>query len=134
MSPMSRGRCLTQDERGHWRAAAAMRPLGHNQGLPRRPRSSNGHQKSGPERRRRHGGLAAARSLVDAGAGAPDRSPDNRGASIQPRLGRPIEMGESWIHGTANDPLMELAPQGTGQVFRRYYGWASSRWIAATAK
>jgi monoamine oxidase len=73
-------------------------------------------------------GLAAARSLVD--AGWPVRlieARDRIGGRVYTNRdwGVPIEMGASWIHGTANDPLMELARKAQAQVIPTdYYGWA----------
>jgi monoamine oxidase len=73
-------------------------------------------------------GLAAARSLVD--AGWPVRlveARDRVGGRVYTNRdwGVPIEMGASWIHGTANDPLMELARKAQAQVIPTdYYGWA----------
>jgi monoamine oxidase len=73
-------------------------------------------------------GLAAARSLVD--AGWPVRlveARDRVGGRVYTNRdwGVPIEMGASWIHGTANDPLMELARKAQALVIPTdYYGWA----------
>jgi monoamine oxidase len=73
-------------------------------------------------------GLAAARSLVD--AGWPVRlieARDRIGGRVYTNRdwGVPIEMGASWIHGTANDPMMELARKAQAQVIPTdYYGWA----------
>lgn len=59
-------------------------------------------------------GLAAARSLTD--AGWPVRvieARDRIGGRVHTTRdwGVPLEMGASWIHGTTNNPLMELAKQ-----------------------
>ncbi len=59
-------------------------------------------------------GLAAARSLAD--AGWPVRvieARDRIGGRVHTSRdwGVPLEMGASWIHGTTNNPLMELAAQ-----------------------
>ncbi|OBA62440.1 monoamine oxidase [Mycobacterium sp. 1100029.7] len=73
-------------------------------------------------------GLAAAQSLVD--AGWPVRlleARDRIGGRVCTNRdwGVPIEMGASWIHGTTNDPLMELARKAQAQVIPTdYYGWA----------
>ena len=73
-------------------------------------------------------GLGAARSLID--AGWPVRlieARDRVGGSVYTNRdwGVPIEMGASWIHGTANDPMMELARKARAQVIPTdYYGWA----------
>ncbi len=73
-------------------------------------------------------GLAAARSLVD--AGWPVRlieARDRVGGRVYTNRdwGVPIEMGASWIHGTAADPMMELARKARAQVIPTdYYGWA----------
>ncbi|BBY22072.1 amine oxidase [Mycobacterium stomatepiae] len=73
-------------------------------------------------------GLAAARNLVD--AGWPVRlieARDRIGGRVHTvrDWGVPIEMGASWIHGTANDPMMELARKAHAEVIPTdYYGWA----------
>jgi monoamine oxidase len=73
-------------------------------------------------------GLAAARSLSD--AGWPVRvieARDRVGGRVYTDRdwGVPIEMGASWIHGTANDPVMELARKAGAQlVSTDYDGWA----------
>jgi monoamine oxidase len=73
-------------------------------------------------------GLSAARSLSD--AGWPVRVIEARGR-IGGRVhtdhdwGVPLEMGASWIHGIADNPLMELAQKAQAQlVTTDYYGWA----------
>jgi monoamine oxidase len=73
-------------------------------------------------------GLAAARSLAD--AGWPVRvieARDRIGGRVYTNRdwGVPLEMGASWIHGTTNDPMMELARKAQAQlVTTNYYGWA----------
>jgi monoamine oxidase len=73
-------------------------------------------------------GLAAARSLAD--AGWPVRvieARDRIGGRVYTNRdwGVPLEMGASWIHGTTNDPMMELARKAQAQlVTTDYYGWA----------
>lgn len=73
-------------------------------------------------------GLAAARSLAD--AGWPVRvieARDRVGGRVHTDRdwGVPLEMGASWIHGTTNNPLMELARQARAQLAPTdYYGWA----------
>jgi monoamine oxidase len=73
-------------------------------------------------------GLAAARSLTD--AGWPVRvieARDRIGGRVYTTRdwGVPIEMGASWIHGTANDPIMELARNAGAQLVPTdYEGWA----------
>ncbi|WP_326498526.1 flavin monoamine oxidase family protein [Mycobacterium sp. Aquia_216] len=73
-------------------------------------------------------GLAAARSLVD--AGWPVRlieARDRIGGRVYTNRdwGVPIEMGASWIHGTANGPMMNLARKARAQVIPTdYNGWA----------
>src|ERR1700761_4586606 len=73
-------------------------------------------------------GLAAARSLTD--AGWPVRvieARDRIGGRVYTTRdwGVPIEMGASWIHGTGNDPIMELARNAGAQlVATDYEGWA----------
>ncbi len=73
-------------------------------------------------------GLAAARSLAD--AGWPVRvieARDRIGGRVHTDRdwGVPLEMGASWIHGTTGNPLMELARQARAQLVPTdYYGWA----------
>ncbi len=73
-------------------------------------------------------GLAAARSLAD--AGWPVRvieARDRIGGRVYTDRdwGVPLEMGASWIHGTTDNPLVELARQAHAQrVTTDYYGWA----------
>ncbi|WP_420845325.1 flavin monoamine oxidase family protein [Mycobacterium lentiflavum] len=73
-------------------------------------------------------GLAAARRLAD--AGWPVRlieARDRIGGRVYTNRdwGVPIEMGASWIHGTASDPMMELANKAHAEVIPTdYYGWA----------
>lgn len=73
-------------------------------------------------------GLSAARALAD--AGWPVRvieARDRIGGRIHTDRdwGAPLEMGASWIHGTADNPLRELARQAQAQlVTTDYYGWA----------
>lgn len=73
-------------------------------------------------------GLAAARSLAD--AGRPVRVAEARGR-IGGRVctdrgwGVPLELGASWIHGASDNPLTELARRaGARLVITDYYGWA----------
>ncbi|RAU97565.1 monoamine oxidase [Mycobacterium colombiense] len=72
-------------------------------------------------------GLSAARSLAD--AGRPVRVIEARGR-IGGRIctdrgwGPPLELGASWIHGTTDNPLTELAHRARSQlVSTDYYGW-----------
>ena len=73
-------------------------------------------------------GLSAARSLAD--AGWPVRvieARDRIGGRVHTDRdwGAPLEMGASWIHGTADNPLVKLARQAQAQlVTTDYYGWA----------
>jgi monoamine oxidase len=73
-------------------------------------------------------GLSAARSLAD--AGWPVRvieARDRIGGRVYTdrEWGVPLEMGASWIHGTANNPLVDLARKAHAQlVTTDYYGWA----------
>jgi monoamine oxidase len=73
-------------------------------------------------------GLSAARSLTD--AGWPVRLIEARdrigGRAYTNRdWGVPLEMGASWIHGTTDNPLTELAKKAGAQLVPTdYYGWA----------
>lgn len=73
-------------------------------------------------------GLSAARSLTD--AGWPVRvieARDRVGGRVHTDRdwGVPLEMGASWIHGTSENPLLELARQAQAElVTTDYYGWA----------
>ncbi|WP_256385479.1 NAD(P)/FAD-dependent oxidoreductase [Mycobacterium sp. IS-2888] len=73
-------------------------------------------------------GLSAARSLAD--AGWPVRvieARDRIGGRVYTNRnwGAPLEMGASWIHGTTNNPLTELARRAQAQhVPTDYHGWA----------
>ncbi|MGB9227628.1 flavin monoamine oxidase family protein [Mycobacterium sp.] len=69
-------------------------------------------------------GLAAARSLAD--AGWPVRlieARDRIGGRINTTRdwGVPLEMGASWIHGATNNPLMELAKSAGAQLVPTAY-------------
>ncbi|WP_082951456.1 NAD(P)/FAD-dependent oxidoreductase [Mycobacterium sp. 852002-51057_SCH5723018] len=73
-------------------------------------------------------GLSAARSLAD--AGWPVRvieARDRIGGRVYTNhdWGVPLEMGASWIHGTADNPVTELARRARAQLAATdYYGWA----------
>jgi len=73
-------------------------------------------------------GLSAARSLAD--AGWPVRvieARDRIGGRVYTERGwgAPLELGASWIHGTTDNPLMELAHRARAQLAPTdYYGWA----------
>jgi monoamine oxidase len=73
-------------------------------------------------------GLSAARSLTD--ARWPVRvieARDRIGGSVYTNRDwdLPLEMGASWIHGTTDNPLMDLARKAQVQhVPTDYYGWA----------
>ena len=73
-------------------------------------------------------GLSAARDLAD--AGWPVRvieARDRIGGRVYTNRdwGVPLEMGASWIHGTSDNPLMELAHKAHAQLVPTdYYGWA----------
>ena len=73
-------------------------------------------------------GLSAARSLTD--AGWPVRlieARDRIGGRVYTNRdwGVPLEMGASWIHGTTDNPLTELAKKAGAQLVPTdYYGWA----------
>lgn len=73
-------------------------------------------------------GLAAARTLRD--AGRPVRvveARDRIGGRVHTDRGWgvPLELGASWIHGTTDNPVLELARRANAQlVATDYYGWA----------
>ncbi|MEE6176203.1 FAD-dependent oxidoreductase [Mycobacterium sp. 050134] len=73
-------------------------------------------------------GLSAARNLAD--AGWPVRlieARDRIGGRVHTDRGWgvPLDMGASWIHGAAGNPLVELATRARAQfVPTDYYGWA----------
>jgi len=73
-------------------------------------------------------GLSAARSLTV--AGWPVRlieARDRIGGRVYTNRdwGVPLEMGASWIHGTTDNPLTELANKAGAQLVPTdYYGWA----------
>ena len=73
-------------------------------------------------------GLAAARSLAD--AGWPVRvieARDRVGGRVYTNRewGVPLDMGASWIHGTTDNPVTELARRAAAQLVPTdYYGWA----------
>lgn len=73
-------------------------------------------------------GLSAARSLADAGWPVRVIEARNRiGGRVNTNRdwGRPLEMGASWIHGTKDNPLTELAKKAHLDLFPTdYYGWA----------
>ncbi len=73
-------------------------------------------------------GLSAARSLVDAGFRVRViEARDRVGGRVYTdrAWGMPLEMGASWIHGTADNPLTEVAQKaGADLVPTDYYGWA----------
>jgi phytoene dehydrogenase-like protein len=69
-------------------------------------------------------GLAAARSLAD--AGWPVRlieARDRIGGRVHTSRdwGTPLEMGASWIHGTTGNPLVELAQKARVQTVPTAY-------------
>lgn len=72
-------------------------------------------------------GLSAARILAD--AGRPVRvieARDRIGGRVctDHGWGTPLELGASWIHGTTDNPLTELARRARSQlVSTDYYGW-----------
>ncbi|MDM4142722.1 MULTISPECIES: NAD(P)/FAD-dependent oxidoreductase [Mycobacterium] len=72
-------------------------------------------------------GLSAARSLAE--AGRPVRvieARDRIGGRVctDRGWGTPLELGASWIHGTTDNPLTELARRARSQlVSTDYYGW-----------
>jgi monoamine oxidase len=73
-------------------------------------------------------GLSAARSLTD--AGWPVRvieARDRIGGRVHTNRdwGVPLEMGASWIHGTTDNPLTDLARKAQVRLAPTdYYGWA----------
>ncbi|UXA08402.1 FAD-dependent oxidoreductase [Mycobacterium sp. SMC-2] len=73
-------------------------------------------------------GLSAARSLTDAGWPVRVIEARNRiGGRVHTDRdwGPPLELGASWIYGTADNPLTGLARQAHAQlVTTDYYGWA----------
>jgi monoamine oxidase len=73
-------------------------------------------------------GLSVARSLADAGWPVRVIEARNRiGGRVCTNRdwGAPLEMGASWIHGTSDNPLMELAHQAQAQLVPTdYYGSA----------
>lgn len=73
-------------------------------------------------------GLSAARSLADAGLRVRViEARDRIGGRVHTDRGwgTPLEMGASWIHGTADNPLMGLAQQAGAELAPTdYYGWA----------
>jgi phytoene dehydrogenase-like protein len=73
-------------------------------------------------------GLAAARSLVDAGLRVRIiEARDRIGGRVYTDRdwGTPLEMGASWIHGTTDNPLVELAQKARAELAPTdYYGWA----------
>jgi monoamine oxidase len=73
-------------------------------------------------------GLAAARSLADAGWPVlVIEARDRVGGRVYTDRdwGVPLEMGASWIHGTTDNPLMELARNAAARLVPTdYYGWA----------
>lgn len=72
-------------------------------------------------------GLSAARGLAD--AGRPVRvieARDRIGGRVctDRGWGTPLELGASWVHGTTDNPLTELARRAQSQlVSTDYYGW-----------
>lgn len=73
-------------------------------------------------------GLAAARSLADAGVPVCVLEARNRiGGRVHTdrAWGAPLELGASWIHGTADNPVLDLARRANAQLAPTdYYGWA----------
>ncbi|WP_293322150.1 FAD-dependent oxidoreductase [Mycobacterium sp.] len=73
-------------------------------------------------------GLSAARSLADAGWSVRViEARDRIGGRVYTDRGWgvPLEMGASWISGTSDNPLMELARRAQAQLIPTdYYGWA----------
>jgi monoamine oxidase len=128
MSPMSRRAVLTATMSAVTSGLVAACTSGHNSAPGPPPPEIKPDTKSVLIVGAGMAGLAAARSLVD--AGWPVRlieARDRIGGRVYTNRdwGVPIEMGASWIHGTANDPLMELARKARAQVIPTdYYGWA----------
>jgi monoamine oxidase len=128
MSPMSRRAVLTATMSAVTGGLVAACTSGHDSAPPPPPPEIKPDTKSVLIVGAGMAGLAAARSLVD--AGWPVRlveARDRIGGRVYTNRdwGVPIEMGASWIHGTANDPLMELARKAQAQVIPTdYYGWA----------
>lgn len=128
MSPMSRRAVLTATTSAVADGLlAACAPGGHGVSTPA-PQEIEPDTKSVLVVGAGMAGLAAARTLVD--AGWPVRvleARDRIGGRVYTNRdwGVPIEMGASWIHGTAGDPLLELARKARAQVIPTdYYGWA----------
>ncbi|BBX95265.1 hypothetical protein AWC15_02465 [Mycobacterium lacus] len=73
-------------------------------------------------------GLSAARNLTDAGWPVRLIEARNRiGGRVYTNRdwGVPLDMGASWIHGTTNNPLVELASQAQAQLVPTdYYQWS----------
>ena len=128
MSPMSRRAVLTATMSTVTGGLVAACTSGHDSAPPPPPPEIKADTKSVLIVGAGMAGLAAARSLVD--AGWPVRlieARDRIGGRVYTNRdwGVPIEMGASWIHGTANDPMMELAHKAQAQVIPTdYYGWA----------
>jgi monoamine oxidase len=128
MSPMSRRAVLTATMSTVTGGLVAACTPGHDSAPPPPPPEIKADTKSVLIVGAGMAGLAAARSLVD--AGWPVRlieARDRIGGRVYTNRdwGVPIEMGASWIHGTANDPMMELARKAQAQVIPTdYYGWA----------
>jgi monoamine oxidase len=128
MSPMSRRAVLTATMSTVTGGLVAACTSGHDSAPPPPPPEIKADTKSVLIVGAGMAGLAAARSLVD--AGWPVRlieARDRIGGRVYTNRdwGVPIEMGASWIHGTANDPMMELAHKAQAQAIPTdYYGWA----------
>jgi monoamine oxidase len=92
---------------------------------PGRPSPSDGDSKSVLVVGAGMAGLSAARSLAD--AGWPVRvieARDRIGGRVYTNRdwGVPLEMGASWIHGTTDNPLTELAQRVQAQLLPTAYG------------